>query len=108
MKKYALAACYLSLSLGLGFFSAGNSVAAAEVTPPAAGTASPVVNHLVNINQATAQELAAAMDGIGLKKAESIVSYREKYGLFTQLEQLKEVPGIGSTLVERNLGRLQL
>ncbi|CAK9884121.1 MAG: putative protein [Candidatus Erwinia impunctatus] len=62
----------------------------------------------VNINQATAQELAAALNGVGLKKAEAIVSYREQNGPFTQPEQLKEVPGLGNMLVERNLSRITL
>lgn len=62
----------------------------------------------VSINHATAQELAAVMNGVGIKKAESIVSYREKYGPFTQVDQLKEVPGMGNTLVERNLSHLKL
>jgi competence protein ComEA len=48
------------------------------------------------------------MNGIGLKKAQSIVSYREQYGPFTTIDQLKEVPGIGSALVERNSARLKL
>ncbi|ATZ10886.1 helix-hairpin-helix domain-containing protein [Erwinia amylovora] len=62
----------------------------------------------VSINSASAQELAAAMSGVGLKKAESIISYREKYGPFTGVDQLKEVPGLGNTLVERNLAHLKL
>ncbi|MEC5318005.1 helix-hairpin-helix domain-containing protein [Brenneria populi subsp. brevivirga] len=62
----------------------------------------------VSINTATAQELAQAMNGVGLKKAEAIVSYREQNGPFTQIEQLQEVPGIGAALVERNLSRLKL
>ncbi|WP_042959060.1 helix-hairpin-helix domain-containing protein [Erwinia tasmaniensis] len=62
----------------------------------------------VSINNASAQELAAVMNGVGLKKAESIVSYREKYGPFTGIEQLKEVPGLGNALVERNLDNLKL
>lgn len=62
----------------------------------------------VSINQATAEELAAALNGVGLKKAQAIVSYREEYGNFTGVEQLKEVPGIGNALVERNLPRLKL
>ncbi|MCA1921633.1 ComEA family DNA-binding protein, partial [Buttiauxella noackiae] len=43
-----------------------------------------------------------------LKKAQSIVSYREEYGPFKTLEQLQEVPGIGSALVERNLSHIKL
>lgn len=62
----------------------------------------------VSINNASAQELASALNGVGLKKAEAIVSYREKYGPFSQLEQLKEVPGMGNALVERNLSRIKL
>ncbi|WP_437608725.1 helix-hairpin-helix domain-containing protein [Erwinia sp. V71] len=63
---------------------------------------------LVSINSASAEELAAAMNGVGIKKAEAIVSYRETYGPFSAVEQLKEVPGIGSALVERNAARLKL
>lgn len=63
---------------------------------------------IVSINSASAEELAAAMNGVGIKKAEAIVSYREQYGPFSAVEQLKEVPGIGSALVERNAARLKL
>ncbi|KAA9000063.1 competence protein ComEA [Affinibrenneria salicis] len=62
----------------------------------------------VSINSATAEQLAAALNGVGLKKAQSIVSYREQYGPFTQIEQLQEVPGIGAALLQRNLARLKL
>lgn len=62
----------------------------------------------ISLNQASAEELAAALNGVGIKKAEAIVSYREQYGDFTAIEQLKEVPGIGNALVERNLSRLKL
>ncbi|WP_252149847.1 helix-hairpin-helix domain-containing protein, partial [Escherichia coli] len=36
----------------------------------------------VSINNASAEELARAMNGVGLKKAQAIVSYREEYGPF--------------------------
>lgn len=62
----------------------------------------------VSINTGTAEELAGVMNGVGLKKAEAIVSYREQNGPFTQIEQLQEVPGIGAALVKRNLSRLKL
>lgn len=62
----------------------------------------------VSINQATAEMLAEAMNGVGLKKARSIVEYREQYGPFTSVEQLAEVTGMGTSLVERNLSRLTL
>ncbi|WP_420065282.1 helix-hairpin-helix domain-containing protein [Pectobacterium colocasium] len=62
----------------------------------------------VSINAASAAELAGIMNGVGLKKAEAIVNYREQNGPFTQIDQLTEVPGIGAALVERNLSRLKL
>ncbi|WCG82163.1 ComEA family DNA-binding protein [Pectobacterium sp. A5351] len=62
----------------------------------------------VSINAASAAELADIMNGVGLKKAEAIVNYREQNGPFTQIDQLTEVPGIGAALVERNLSRLKL
>ncbi|AHG21449.1 competence protein ComEA [Chania multitudinisentens RB-25] len=62
----------------------------------------------VDINQADAEELASMLNGVGMKKAEAIVRYREQNGPFTQIEQLQEVPGIGPTLVERNRARLKM
>lgn len=62
----------------------------------------------VSINTASAEELARAMNGVGLKKAQAIVSYREEYGPFKTVEDLKQVPGMGNSLVERNLSVLTL
>ncbi len=42
------------------------------------------------------------------KKAQAIVSYREEYGPFKTLDDLKQVPGMGGALVERNLAYLTL
>ncbi|MBK4724545.1 helix-hairpin-helix domain-containing protein [Erwinia sp. MYb375] len=101
----------LSLALAIGL-TLPISVSAAPTAAPATKTAPakvPAENAAqVSINSASAQELMAVMNGVGIKKAESIVSYREKYGPFTDLEQLKEVPGMGNTLVERNLANLKL
>ncbi|MBS9425269.1 ComEA family DNA-binding protein [Photorhabdus caribbeanensis] len=60
----------------------------------------------VNINTASAEELAKALNGIGVKKAQGIVEYREKHGAFTTVEQLQEVQGIGPVFIERNRSKL--
>ncbi|WP_392566367.1 ComEA family DNA-binding protein [Utexia brackfieldae] len=57
----------------------------------------------VNINSASAQELADKLQGIGLNKAQRIVEYREQYGPFVSIEQLKEVKGIGQSILDKNL-----
>lgn len=62
----------------------------------------------VSINQASAEQLAETLNGVGLKKAEAIVRYREQNGPFTDIEQLQEVPGIGLALLERNRERLRM
>ncbi|CNH15407.1 ComEA family DNA-binding protein [Yersinia pekkanenii] len=62
----------------------------------------------ININSADAEQLAQFLSGIGRKKAEAIVNYREQFGPFTDAEQLLEVPGIGPSFLERNNARLKM
>lgn len=62
----------------------------------------------VSINKADAQTLATELQGIGLKKAQAIVEYREKFGPFSAVEQLLEVPGLGPALIKQNKHRLKL
>ncbi|MCX6356566.1 MAG: helix-hairpin-helix domain-containing protein [Candidatus Aureabacteria bacterium] len=59
----------------------------------------------ININSASAEELEA-LSGIGSKKAEMIVGYREANGGFRTIEEIQKVPGIGPKLFERNKARL--
>jgi len=56
----------------------------------------------VNINTASASEIAEALNGIGLNKAQAIVEYREAYGLFTQADEIVFVRGIGDSTYEKN------
>ena len=51
----------------------------------------------VNINQASKEELMT-LTGIGESKAKDIISYREKNGPFTSIEDIKKVSGIGETI----------
>lgn len=55
----------------------------------------------VNLNTASINELTA-LKGIGEKKAQAIVDYREKQGKFTTVDQLAEVSGIGPATLEAN------
>lgn len=54
----------------------------------------------VCINTASAQELCEKLPGIGAKKAEAIVEYRELVGGFDSVDELIEVNGIGEKLLE--------
>jgi len=62
----------------------------------------------VNINAASAEELAAGLAGVGPSKAMAIVRYREQFGAFESVEELTEVQGIGAATLEQNRSRLRL
>lgn len=87
---------------------AAESVPVVQSKPSAAKTAEADKSGKVSINNASAEELAKVMNGVGLKKAQAIVSYREEYGPFNSLDDLRQVPGLGGSLVERNLAVLML
>lgn len=128
MKKLGITSLSLALALGLSTLpvmlqaapTAVSQVATttstvAQVPASKAGTGVAKKEHAittddatVNINTASAEDFARVMNGVGLKKGQAIISYREELGQFTAIEQLQEVPGIGAALFERNKDRLKL
>ena len=60
----------------------------------------------VNINTADAEALAAAINGVGLKKARDIVSHRQKNGPFQSVDDLARVSGIGMQTVDKSRANL--
>ena len=60
----------------------------------------------VNINTANAESLSKNIKGVGLKKAEAIIAYREKNGKFKTVADLTRVKGIGNKLLKKNEGLL--
>ena len=56
----------------------------------------------IDINTADVKSLTKNVKGVGLKKAQAIVAYREKHGLFNQIEELIKVKGIGRKLLDKN------
>jgi len=55
----------------------------------------------ININSADKQTLMQ-VKGIGEKRADAIILWREKNGPFKSVDQLTEIDGIGPSLVETN------
>ncbi len=127
MKKLGITSLSLALALGLSTLPVMLHAAPNATSPVATTTAAPVTaagkvsgpqvkkeqvsvtdESTVSINTATAEEFAKVMNGVGMKKAQAIISYREELGQFTDVEQLREVPGIGAALFERNKDRLKL
>lgn len=70
--------------------AASSSSSSSSSSSPAASSAA----GKVNLNTATAADLQK-LNGIGEKKAEQIIAYREQKGGFKSIDELKEVSGIG-------------
>ena len=62
----------------------------------------------VNVNTASAEQIAGNLKGIGLSKAQAIVDYREKNGVFIHVDELVNVKGIGIRTVDQNRGMILL
>lgn len=54
----------------------------------------------ISINNATVEELTK-LSGIGESKAKSIVEYRNEHGLFSSIDEILNVSGIGEALFEK-------
>lgn len=60
----------------------------------------------ININTADAAALANVFKGIGIKRAQAIVQYREVHGLFKSVDDLAQVKGIGENFIKKNMTAL--
>ena len=60
------------------------------------------VESVVNINSADAETISKMVKGIGIKKANAIVEFRNQHGAFQSLEELTQVKGIGQRTVDKN------
>ncbi len=58
-----------------------------------------IVDTLIDINQAPL-ELLTTLPGIGESTAQSIIDYRDEFGYFDQIEDIKNVSGIGDATFE--------
>lgn len=82
--------------LAKNFSSAKGAASAAKNPAPA---------KLVNVNQASASELAGAL-GLSAADAAVIVTYREQNGNFKSWSDLTKVPGVETAKIESNKNRI--
>lgn len=99
MKKTILTSIsILLLFVGTPLFAEGEKLSQAET----------VTQLTVNINEASAEQLAEVLSGVGEAKANAIVEYRAKHGSFNSLDELAEVKGIGTSVLAKNSSKIEL
>lgn len=86
----------------------GYSSLSTAASKPAISAKSPAPATVVNINHADAETIAEVLKGVGLKKAQAIVSWRQKNGKFTSTDQLLGVKGIGEKTLTANKNKIKL
>jgi len=108
MKNFSVrliaALIWVSLSWSASAFAAGP--AGAQEAP--AAKVQTIAEDKINVNTASADALAEILTGIGPKKAEAIVAYREANGPFKSVDDLLQVKGIGPATLEKNRDRISL
>lgn len=66
-----------------------------------------VISKKVSLNQGTKEDFES-LTGIGSSKAEAIIKYREEHGKFEDIEEIKNVSGIGEATFEKIKDNLTL
>lgn len=66
-----------------------------------------VIKGKINLNTADLSSLIGSFKGIGKKRAEAIIAYRESHQGFKSLEELTEVKGLGQRFVDTNREKLK-
>lgn len=97
MRFLTLIVLLFGLAISLPSNATVNKVAASE---------SAEKPQLVNVNQATVEQLSQ-LPGIGKSKAQAIVDYRTKQGKFKSIADLAQVKGIGDKLVAKLEGKVK-
>ena len=100
----ALVALLLAFFLGMRLIESRSERLTIEPTVSADMTEPPQKaapqSDCININTATRDELME-LDGIGEKKAQAIIDYRNEYGPFTDIEEITAGEGIGSGIFDK-------
>lgn len=101
--KATLFATVLSLSI----LSCATPCFAENTLPTAPAEAGQALKK-INLNTADAKALTHSFKGIGQKRAEAIVSYRDTEGHFKSVADLAHVRGLGQSFVDSHLSELEV
>ncbi|MFW2177869.1 MULTISPECIES: ComEA family DNA-binding protein [unclassified Moraxella] len=106
---HATPICTPNLTAEQAYLAIKNPTPSTTLTtnPTLPNNASPTLPQLININTASEAELTQ-LDGIGAKKAQDIILYREMIAPFATIDDLDKVKGIGTATVQKNKNRITL
>jgi competence protein ComEA len=99
--KARLIAVFFLLSINY-LSAAAESNLKPSLTPPISS-----VTSKINLNKADLNTLTGSFKGVGKKRAEAIIAYRESHQGFKSLEELAEVKGLGQHFFEVNKDALK-
>lgn len=89
------------IAILLSFFVMSLPLHAAQPTPqPSKSTAR------IDLNTVDVTKLTGSFKGIGQKRAEAIIAYRDSHKGFKSIEELAEVKGLGQKFMEKNREKL--
>ena len=93
---------FLAIAISSMLLLTAASSAIADPSQEMPSLAITAVYQPVNVNEASASEIAGAMRGVGLKTASAIVAYRKANGPFKTTQSLTAVKGVGSKTLIKN------
>ncbi|WP_131783308.1 ComEA family DNA-binding protein [Legionella gresilensis] len=66
-----------------------------------------ITDKQINLNTADFKLLTKSAKGIGAKRAQAIIKYRENHGKFKSVNDLAQVPGFGQKFINSHLEELE-
>lgn len=96
---------YIAMYLSLFAVTIPAQAVSTEKSPPVKQTV--VVTNKIDLNKAELSSLIGSFKGIGKKRAEAIIAYRENHHGFKAIEELAEVKGFGQRFIEVNRDKLK-
>lgn len=102
---YAQPICTPTLTPEQAFLAVTNLTGANGNTKKSSANLLANSSKVININTASEAQLTQ-LDGIGAKKAQQIILYRQMIAPFTTADDLANVKGIGKATVDKNRHRI--
>ena len=95
------------IAVVLLFFVPFQALALEKNGPTPASPPTAQIKKKINLNTANIETLTQSFKGIGKKRAEAIIKYRETHRGFNSITDLAHVKGIGQAFVEKHLTQLK-